>query len=453
MIGFRAFLAGLALVALVAAILAAPKAVKLGSLLLPRQGSPLDKGPQGHSLLAEALSRSGLPVYYAAAPPGGWNGSSIVYLVAGPTECNASIMSGLAGLVQGLASQGYRVGVVVADESGCASSLLEALGAPPLRLQPGSLSGPAIALYRGGKPILYAMSTVALVSPGEGWRTLAATLYPPGLPAALEWRGRVDVVYIPDSHVFSNRVLGAANETGLGNSELAAVLAERLGGEPLVLIPPMVYRPVNASVPLVVYLQPGLIASILVEWLAELEKSALAPLLSNPLGVVLLATALSSLLYLALVQASGGRWASEKPPRQPRPPVAVGSSPLLQRIASGDLTRREAAQALEALYLLLDEALRRLGGGVREALGDPALLEEAARSLGLGQGELRELLAELERLHRLAGSRLLSRLVPWRRRLYYLLERLGPLLEAIVAPGEATRIDRGTVGQAGGRYS
>ncbi|BES82706.1 hypothetical protein [Pyrodictium abyssi] len=445
MIGLRGFLAGLAIVALVAAILAAPKAIKLGTAPELRLGSPGDTGPSGHSLLAQVLSSHGLRVGLSYKPPRDWNGSSLVYIVAGPTECRTELLQAVAEEARRLASQGLRVGVVIADEGPCGKTLLDMLDAPFLSTVSGAPSEPWLALYQGGEPVLYAMYSVPTITyMDEGWRQLAVSLYPRGLPAALEWRGSVDVVYIPDSHVFTNMVMSAANETGLGNAELAVTLVEKLGGaDALVLMPLGFYRLINPSIPLVAYLQPGVIIIRLVEWLAGLEKTIVEAMLSNPLAATVLVIGVMSVLYIVFAQASGKKWAAEKPPEQAQPPRLLGTSPVLEKLQRGvELSRQEARQALAALYELVDEVLRvRVGAGLSEVLEDDRLLERLAREAGIDPGELRRGLEALHRLYtaKIREGRLLPLVVSWKRRLYYVLERVEPLLESIGAGLEEAR--------------
>jgi len=334
---------------------------------------------------------------------------------------------------------------VIADEGPCGKTLLDMLGAPFLSMVSGTPNEPWLALYRGRKPVLYAMYSVSTITyMDEDWRQLAVSLYPRELPAALEWQGSICVVYIPDSHVFTNMVMSAANETGLGNAELAVTLVEKLGGaDTLVLMPLGLYRLINPSIPLVAYLQPGVIIIRLVERLAGLEKAIVEAMLSNPLAATVLVIGVMSVLYIVFAQASGKKWAAEKPLEQAQPPRLLGASPVLEKLQRGvELSRQEARQALAALYELVDEALRvRVDAGLSEVLEDYRLLKRLAREAGIDPGELRRGLEALHRLYtaKIKEGRLLPLVVSWKRRLYYVLERVGPLLESMGAGLEEAR--------------
>jgi len=439
-IGLRGFLAGLVLVALVAAILSAPKVVKLGSMPELRAGSPGDTGPQGHSLLARLLEDRGYQVSYDVEPPLDWQGS-VVYFIAGPTDCNAEVVREVAENAKALAAIGLRVGIIVADEGACAQHLLGMLGAPTIGLSPGSQNEPWLALYQD-RGVIFAMYTASIITyiasaPNGGeWRQTAVTLYPRGFPAILEWNSSLGVVYIPDSHVFNNMVLGAANETGLGNAELAVTLVEKLGGNnAIVLMPLGFYQLVNPSIPLLAYIHPGMLILRAVERLSGFETMVIESMMMNPLAATVLVIGVMAMLYMAFAWMTGKDWAEERPPQQPELPRLLGASLALEKLQRGvKLTRKEARQALATLYEVVDEALRlRLGAGLREVLENPEFLESVTRGAGIDYERVLEGLRELYRLYdvKIRARQLFPPVFSWRRRLYYVLERVEPLLETM----------------------
>jgi len=364
------FLAGLFLVALMAAFEAAPRLVLIGPGG-PRPGSLLDNGSLGMSELAAMLRDEGATLGVGVRPPDDWRGP-VVYLLAGPMSCSPGGAEALARVVAEQAAAGRRVGVVAASSGNytCARLVVEALaGSAPVPLE----QAPGLYLVLPGGPlkgplVLYAPDRV---EPVAAWRVEAAAVAATGekLPGVLtaETPLGVRLVYIPDWPVFSNALIRAEREAGLdparGVTGLFAYAAGSNGLRGVLVLQPTVLLP-EPETPAGIVIQPGVALARAAEAYAKAEATLYQHIIYNPFMVLVVAMAVAGVYYLASIGPGDRSAATREAPPEEKPPYP---SPTTQ----------------EALAALREATLVALGATPAQAAMDEELLRRLASAAGL----------------------------------------------------------------------
>ena len=432
MLGERLFILGLVVVALVAAIYAAPKAVRLSIGYGTHIGGPDDDSPWGSSLLVKLLARLGYDVVLETGA-GNASSMSVVYLVSNPTRCSPQGLEQLVNEVERLVSLGAHVSIVVSDESLCAPSLAGLLGIS----QPITYSvSPRdyVVFTRGGE--LFALHTVMVTEPTGKWRVEGYT-YPDALPGLLVYdSSSYTLVYIPDSDALTNAVLLAENETGLNPLREVAMLMSLAGAEPgntTVIVPLYLYRQEYTAAEVAAKIHPGVLVIEALSYLSAEEHRVIKALEALPGALAAASLVIAAPMYLVMREAIGATTIPEEEERT-SPLRRHGLVDLVEELPGYRPAPGKLHRAAKTVYEALLAAWR--------TRYDWSLLEEEARPRKLGPREL----AALRRLSALASSRARCLLVARpRRALEKILWDLAPLLEELqggeqrpwLAPGSA----------------
>ena len=314
------FLAAIALVALVAAVESPPKRVYVEAVapLFGGEGSPLDQGPWGTSILYARLVDAGYRVELSLTLHTPRPGESVAILAPWPRLCSTPV---LVEAIAEMLSRGERVTLIVFDEAGCAATLAAAAYAH-VNITLGRLLE-----FHGLRAVPIAYRPTGLVAIGYTVRSIswspvdacAPLLVEPytGTPVGVMCRrGRYTLVYVADSHLAANTLI-ADNETR------AWRLVERLiddtaGRNATVIIPVELYpKKSYAKIPLTLAVHPAVIAAYLASTIPHALHQALKSLEEvNPLLPPLAAATLTTAAY-ALAAGAGPR----RRPRPPRPPT------------------------------------------------------------------------------------------------------------------------------------
>ena len=386
----KVFMAGLLLVALAAALEAAPKLVLLGGGPgLERPGSFLDNGSLGLSEAGKALAGAGYRLLQGLGPVKGVG--SVVYLVAGPMSCGADEARVLVDAIREQARYS-RVGVVVAaggEYSSCGRLVVEGLGVEaPLYLE--SLTGVYLVAGTPLDPsVLWALYSPDRVDPVGGWAVLSWAVGREGdrVPAVLSVDAEgVRIVYVPSWNAFSNSMVRAEREAGLEPDKAIVGLFDYASGmERGAVVLPSQFLPVlNGSAAAMLAFHPATLMLRAAEAYSRLEQAMYTRLSRSPLLVALAAWVLTGLMLV---------------------PLHFGVGSVAGRVREKPRVRLEAREALpgeelgsledvrEALELVL---LEKTGVGLEEAAErPPGALVRAARRLGMSVDELVALLRML----------------------------------------------------------
>ncbi len=160
-------------------------------------GSPLNEGPLGTSLFVEALEDSGFTVVLGGPEDARRlfeAGLRPLYIVVSPDR---PVDSSVASEIASLLNSGLLAGLLVADETGRANTLLEAVSAPRVAGPLEGVLGASCPWWNGpvSKPGL-------LEGLPPGWEALCT--HEKGLLAAAGWAGDARVVVVADSSIFTN---------------------------------------------------------------------------------------------------------------------------------------------------------------------------------------------------------------------------------------------------------
>ncbi|BEP16825.1 hypothetical protein PYJP_01770 [Pyrofollis japonicus] len=422
MMGEKLFAVGLLVIALVAALYAAPKAVELSIGYGTHIGGPDDDSATGTSLLPEIISKLGYKVILEKEPGAARNYTSIVYFVANPTSCREEFVTALVNHVYSLASLGYRVAFIVSDEGLCAPYLASLLGAP----QPVTYSvSPRDYLVFTEHGVIFALHTVMVVEAPTGWRVAGYT-FPNSLPGLLVHQGLVTMVYVPDSDAFTNAVLKAENRTGLDPLAETRFILSLAGAEPgttVVVIPLYLYEQEYTAQKLATQIHPGILVMQAMSYLSSGEQRLLGLLQATPGAMAVASLLAAAPMYLVLREAMGtGSAVPREEEEAPRSIAAYVPSLLIEaetlpRIGPSPGRLRSLAARL---YRALDQGFREAyGRGLEEELVSPRVLSPWERRV-------------VRRLRRLASSRLRALLViAPRRTIEGLVEDLWPIMARI----------------------
>jgi len=422
LLGERLFLLGLIVVALVAAIYAAPKAVRLSIGYGTHIGGPDDDSLGGSSLLVRLLARLG---YDVVLETGATNTSSmsVVYLVSNPTRCSPQALEQLVNEVERLIGLGVHVSIVISDEALCAPSLAGLLGIS----QPITYSvSPRdyVVFTQGGE--LFALHTVMVTEPTGKWLVQGYT-YPDALPGLLVYNSSsYTIIYIPDSDALTNAVLLAENETGLSPMREIAMLMSLAGAEPgntTVITPLYLYRQEYTAAEVATKIHPGILVLEALSYLSAEEHRLIKMLEAIPGALAATSLIIAAPMYLVMREAIGGAAIPEEEERAPlrqRGLLEFVEELPRHRPAPGKLHR-----AAKAVYETLLATWR-----TRYSW---SLLEEEAKPKKLSPREL----AAIRKLSSLASSRARCLLVARPRRvLENILRDLAPVLEELQEGGK-----------------
>ena len=391
------FLAGLALVALMAMFEAAPRLILLG-VGGPRPGSFLDNGSLGAAELAGLLESRGATLAAGVAPPAGWRGP-VVYLLSGPMRCGTGDAEELAHVIAGLAARGLHVGLVVAAGGNYTCGLLVAAalaGSAPVAVE----QAPGLYLVLPGDGVRgsFVLLSPDRVNPPPGWRLAAEAVSASGdtVPAVLTARSHgVTLVFIPDWAVFTNALLRAEKEAGLDPGPgVASVFEEAAGGSlrGAVVIQPTVFLP-RPRTPAGLVIHPGVALAKAAEDYARAEQRLYTRIIYNPFAVLVAAIVAAGAYYLASLGPAdrGIRTTREKPAA---PPEAGERRPTVEEALAALREAALVALGAEPASIAGDgEALRRLAeaAGVPERLARRALIAaQRGRPPRLGAGRVRD---------------------------------------------------------------
>jgi len=417
LLGERLFLLGLVVVALVAAIYAAPKAVRLSIGYGTHIGGPDDESLGGSSLLVRLLTRLGYDVVLETGA-GNTSSMNIVYLVSNPTRCSPEALEQLVNEVEGLISLGAHVSILVSDEGLCAPSIAGLLGIS----QPITYSvSPRdyVVFTRGGE--LFALHTVMVTEPTGKWRVEGYT-YPDALPGLLVYNSSsYTIIYIPDSDALTNAVLLAENETGLSPVREIAMLMSLAGAEPgntTVIVPLYLYRQEYTAAEVATKIHPGILVIEALSYLSAEEHRVIKALEALPGALAAASLVIAAPMYLVMREAIGATAVPEE--EEETLPRRHGLAELVEELPRHRPAPSKLHRAARTVYESLLAAWR--------TRYDWSLLEEEAKPRKLGPREL----AALRRLSSLASSRARCLLVARpRKALEKILRDIAPLLEEL----------------------
>ena len=459
MLGMRLFLAGLVLIAIIATFYATPKILSLQyNLTLHGVGSPLDQGPRGHSIIYEALRRTGYRVSLSLDDALNGSPRSIVVAALGPTSCSYDKLRHLATRLATVSEEtGARTALIVTGLS-CSRYALSLLG---LTYNPSHYPG-AVLVYDIRGRAAFAAKDVTILT---GLRERGSRVTPRfiviaprdvvdpylrtgrGLPiAGVEAvSSRLAIVVIPADEVFQNEIIEAAQKVGINNLGYALRLVGELAGskpsDTVVVFPSSLYRPRVSPVLAAVKLHPAMITLEFLKGLRGIEDSVLGAIMANPLAL-LVSLAGVSLLAFAFMAKSIRPGAA--PPEDPEKYIpgetsrVIGASGTLETLLRRGtmLTKWEAREAIKALYEALDDVLsHRLGAGIEKVLEDPFLLR------GLewrNPGDYERSLEALLRLYtiynrKIKESHIFPLILSWNKEIKNIILGVEPLLEALGA--------------------
>ena len=415
MLGERLFVLGLLVVALVAAIYAAPKAVRLSIGYGVHIGGPDDASLEGSSLLVKLLTRLGYNVVLEASTTN-TSYMSVVYIVSNPTRCSPQALEQLANEVERLTSLGAHVSIVVSDESLCAPSLAGLLGiSQPITY---SVSPRDYVVFTSGGE-LFALHTVMVTEATGKWRVQGYT-YPDALPGLLIYNSSsYTIVYIPDSDALTNAVLLAENRTGLSPLREIATLMSLAGAEPrstTVIVPLYLYRQEYTAAEVATRIHPGILVIEALSYLSAEEHRVIQALETIPGALAAASLTIAAPMYLIVREAIGAYEAPEEKPHSYR----RGLQGLVEELPRYRPAPGKLHSTARTIYGILLASWRTRYGW--------SLLEEEARPRQLGPQQL----AALRRLSSLASSRTRCLFVARpRRALEKILQDLEPLIEEL----------------------
>ncbi len=214
---------------LLAAVYQPPRQVVL-SVYLPLaggEGSPLDTGIWGRSVLVHEARLLGHPVAVAVTGLEPVRGGRYLLLLLGPTNCNDT---SIPEWVREALAKGAEVELVASVEWSCplVNKTLEALGAPPVTLHYLTLRGMLLASTPQGSIAVY---TARVVGEAPGYDAYAIEAFT-GEIIGVYRRAPHPIIFIADSHLFTNAML---NLTETGQARLLEKLLS--GGNYTVVIP------------------------------------------------------------------------------------------------------------------------------------------------------------------------------------------------------------------------
>ncbi len=328
---WRLFLAAIAVIALVAATESPPKKVYLEAVapLFGGEGSPLDQGPWGTSLLYARLIDSGYHVELSLLLHTPRPGRHVAILAPWPRLCDTPV---LVESIARMLDAGERVTLIVFDEAGCPATLAASIYAGVNITVGGLLS------FHGLRAVPIAYKPTGLVALGYTVRSLSWTprdacrpiIVEPysGTPVGVECgRGRFTLLYIADSHIPTNTLIA-------DNASRAWKLIDRLlvdvGARNATVIIPLELYPKKSytEIPLTLAIHPAVIAAYIASTLPRMLHEALQEVQSvNPLLPPILAAAVAAAGFAAAAGAA--------PPRRPR----AEKPPSLDELLGGERRR------------------------------------------------------------------------------------------------------------------
>ncbi len=450
MLGLKIFSIGLLIVALVAALTSTPKVLEVGGEDI-RWGFFNDESDIGHSILYSVLLSSGYNVRVVSIRElTSIDQNNIVILVVGPTTCNTGVVSSLAQAVHYFVTLGKNVRVVVASEGDCgikiASTLLSGV---TYFVQDYDNITVAYDPTTGIFYALYTFNTVKFSGDTGGRATGYAFVADKNNPMLrLEpvsyffLSGGLELYYIADSHVFSNALLNASVEAGLGNLELALrVVSVSKPSNTTVLFVRDFYETKTKVVEVLGKVHPGIVLSNFIKGIVAFERDMLLVIKSYNALLISFIASVSALVYALLEYGVGFSVTSPRYKIEREKVFVLSASRELGKLLGQDkLEKADAKRALGVLYELLEQSLVR-GYGIRV---DDLLRDERLWGVVLGGkegyseeslGEVRRALMELKVLYekKIKGSSLIPVVFFWERKLYSILSRLTPLLDSIAA--------------------
>ncbi len=264
----------LLLAGLLVAIYQPPRAVRLG-LYLPLaggEGSPLDKGIWGRSVLVEKAILLGHPVALGVTGLKAEKGRHYILLLLGPTNCNDT---SIPEWVRVAVEKGAVVDLIASVEWSCplVNKTLEALGAPPVTLHYLTLKGMLLASTPEGGIAVY---TARVVGEAPGYDVFAIEAFTGEIIGV--YRGSEPrIVFIADSHLFTNAML---NLTETGQEALLERLLGR--GNSTVVVPLEAYRVPSLEISVRLLLHPSALLLALYALASKLDM--LTAMLASSLG-------------------------------------------------------------------------------------------------------------------------------------------------------------------------
>jgi len=413
----RLFALGLIVVALVAAIYAAPKAVRLSIGYGTHIGGPDDDSLQGSSLATRLLTRLGYTVVLEKEP-GKINSASVVYFVSNPTRCSPEALEWLVDEAGRLIALGAHVSLVVSDETICASSLIGLLGVDPPVTYSVSPRDYVVFTQSG---VLFALHTVMVTEPTSKW-LIAGYTYPDALPGILVYNSSAyTIVYVPDSHAFTNAVLLAENETGLNPLAELGLVMRLAGAEPgnaTVVVPLYMYQQEYTAAQVATKIQPGILVLEALSALSTEEHRFIKILEAVPGALAAASLIIAAPMYLVMREAIGGAGeAAEEEGEETQPAPLPRILLLVESLPRRRPSPFKLNRVARTIYAEIARAWRKRHGW--------SLYEEEARPRRLSDREL----AALRLLGALASSRARCLLVARPRRL---VEKILAELEGVI---------------------
>jgi len=459
LLGMRLFLAGLVLIAIIATFYATPKILSLQyNLSLHGIGSPLDQGPQGHSIIYEALRRAEYRVALSLDDALDSSPRSIVVAALGPTSCSYDKLSRLATRLATIGEKtGARTALIVTGSS-CGRYALSLLG---LTYSPSHYPGAVLVYDIRGRAAFAAKGVTILtglreqgsrVTPrfiviaprdivdpylraGKGLPIAGVEAVTPGLA----------IVVIPADEVFQNDMIKAAQEVGLNNLGYALRLVGELAGskpsDTVVVFPSSMYRPRTSPVLAAVKLHPAMITLEFLKGLREVEDSVLAAVMANPLALLVSLAGVSLLAFAFIARSIRPGAAPPENPEEYMPRETsrvIGASGTLETLLRRGtlLTKWKAREAIKALYEALDDVLSlRLGAGIEKVLENPSLLRGLEWRNPGDYERSREALLRLYTIYnrKIKERRIFPIILSWNREIKNIILGVEPLLEALGA--------------------
>ncbi len=309
---WRLFLAAIAVIALIAALESPPKRVLVEAVapLYGGDGSPLDTGPWGTSLLYEMLVEKGYHVATSLLLFNPKPGEHVVIIAAWPRECRSGV---LPAVIEAWREKGVRVDLLVFSEEGCSDVLTAAEMLVGVNVTLGQPLG-----FRGLRAVPIAYPRAGLLAIGYtvrslSWRPIAACnpiLVDPynGAPVGIECEARGSrLIWVADSHIPTNTLLSIRASRA---ARLVEALLAELGARNATVILPVELYPKKGveKIPLSLVIHPAVLVALLARSVPLAVEKGMATLSSlNPLlPYALLALAAASLLAVA-AGAPGGR--------------------------------------------------------------------------------------------------------------------------------------------------
>ena len=397
----RLFMAALALIALVAALLTPPHLVQLtlGTPAPAEMPLPLSRKPSG---VAEVLDYAGshgarVAVGYLSQLNQTVKGSrSLLVYIPDPNTCPPDTIAELRSTLQAIASQGVPVAVLVTGMGRCSVGIVENLVPGLALVTVERAEGLGVGVYRCRGLHYFVFNSFTHLG-FSTQNSVEARLLAVGLTAELERPTPLGYLFATPagvtvaslaSEVFTNRLLNVSETVGLNGGRAFLELAECLAGAGPMIFVPLDFYAVRATVRVVsIYVDPGAAIASGLYQLEEAEHRLLR--LAETIPPVLFALAGAAVLAVALALP---------PLRQSTTRGGMGHDVsgfvvgLLERL--GILYGERAVRAVEKAWVEAETVLRAL-----EGVG----VEEAAR--GRARGSLFEAAVRLQKLRRRVRGR------------------------------------------------